>query len=126
MLILLCHKPNRINIKALVTIFNSLILSKIQYSMIPFLHSSSKIKADLQILQNKCLKSILNVPIQTSTDLIHKNLKVEKLEQRISKLCSNYIKNSLTFNISISTMVDQFNSRHKIYKNTVLEQINIY
>ena len=62
--------------------------------MTPFKHTNQKTRADLQVIQNKCLKSILNLPYQTSKNFTHTVLMVDKLDDRISKLCIKHIKNA--------------------------------
>ena len=122
---LLCHKSCRINKKALRTIYNSLILSKIQYSMIPYMHTNSKTKTDLQVIQNKCLRCILNLPTRSNTDSIHNALKMDKLDARISNLCTKYIKNATITNDSIRKILENSFSVINNYNNTVLSQINL-
>lgn len=107
---LLSHKSNRLNIKTLMTIFKAFILSKIQYSMIPFQHTTMKNRNELQILQNKCLKIILGLPTRTSTSFIHSTLKLDMLETRINKLCSNYLTKAKLSNESIKETITRSKS----------------
>jgi len=97
---IISRKSNHINKSYLLTVYKSLILSKLQYSMLPYMVTTRPTRKSLQLLQNKCLKIILNVPTQTSTDLIHQVLKTEKLDKRIPTLVGNYLSKAKTYNES--------------------------
>jgi exonuclease III len=124
---ILSNKSNRLNVNHLLTIYKSLILSKIQYSMIPFLVTSNKIKNELQTIQNKCFKIILNLPIQTSSKLTHQTFKCEKLDKRISILTCNFLvkakSNNTTFNPIFEAHYSK-NIRCTKSKRSVLDRIN--
>ncbi len=124
---ILSNKINRLNVNHLLTIYKSLILSKIQYSMIPFLVTSNKIKNELQTIQNKCFKIILNLPIQTSSKLTHQTFKCEKLDKRISILTCNFLVkaklNNNTFNQIFEAHYNK-NIRCIKSKRSVLDRIN--
>jgi hypothetical protein len=59
--------------------------------MLPFLVTTNKIKKEIQSIQNKCLKIILNVPTQTSSKYVYNTLKCEKLDKRLSILTYNFL-----------------------------------
>ena len=105
---ILSYKSSGVNIYYLLTIYKSLILSKIQYGMIPFLISCNKTKSNLQTIQNKCLKIILNVPRNTNTEFIHSSLKIDKLEDRLKVLTTNYLKKAFTSNSSINSLIEYY------------------
>ncbi len=97
---------NRINVNHLYTIYRSLILSKLQYSMLPFLVTTNKIKNEIQSIQNKCLKIILNQLSHTSSKMIHQTLKCEKLDKRFSILTHNFLTNARIHNPSFNDIFD--------------------
>ena len=105
---ILSYKSSGVNINSLLTIYKSLILSKIQYGMIPFLISCNKTKSNLQTIQNKCLKIILNVPRNTNTELLHSSLKIDKLERRLKALTTNYLNKAFTSNNSIKSLIKRY------------------
>ena len=76
------------------------------------------------MLQNKCLKDILNLTRQTSSYYVHKAPNISKLEPRILSLCSNYIKNTQKNNKCVELIVKNINP--KSYKNIELNYQNIY
>ena len=63
----LSSKVYNINPIHLITIYKSLILSKIQYSMLPFLVTSKTTQLKIQTMKNSILKRILKIPPKTST-----------------------------------------------------------
>ncbi len=75
---ILSNKSNRMNVNHLLTIYKDLIFSKQEYSCIPFMVTTNKIKKELQSIQNKCLKIILHLPNHTSSKFVHQTLKCEK------------------------------------------------
>ncbi len=124
---ILSNKSNRINVNHLLTIYKSLILSKLQYSMMPFLVSTNKVKKELQSLQNKCLKIILNVPIQTSSKVIHQTLKCEKLDKRLAQLTCNFLAKAKINNSTIKPVFDLHNENQAVVtksKRSILQRIN--
>ena len=76
--------------------------------MIPFLISCNKTKSNLQTIQNKCLKIILNVPRNTNTELLHSSLKIDKLERRLKALTTNYLNKAFTSNNSIKSLIKRY------------------
>ncbi len=62
--------------------------------MLPYLVSNKKTKNQLQIIQNKCLKSILT---RTNTNLTHSVLKMDRVDKRLKDLSKNYINNASLF-----------------------------
>ena len=124
---ILSNRSNRINVNYLLTIYKSLILSKLQYSMLPFLVTTNKIKKEIQSIQNKCLKIILNQPIQTSSKLTHTTLKCVKLDKRFSTLTCNFLTKAKTNNPSILAIFENHNMKRAKYsksKRSILDRIN--
>ena len=124
---ILSYKSNRINVNHLLTIYKSLILSKLQYSMLPFLVTTNKMKKELQSIQNKCFKIILNQPIQTSSKLIHTTLKCVKLDKRFSTLTCNFLAKAKLNNPSILSVFENHNKKKAKYsqsKRSILDRIN--
>ena len=62
--------------------------------MLPYLVSNKETKNQLQIIQNKCLKSILT---RTNTNLTHSVLKMDRVDKRLKDLSKNYINNASLF-----------------------------
>jgi hypothetical protein len=124
---ILSNKSNRINVNHLLTIYKALILSKLQYSCIPFMVTTNKIKKELQSIQNKCLKIILNLPNHTSSKFAHQTLKCEKLDKRLSALTCNFLNKSKQHNPTIQPIIDLFNQstiRVPKSKRSILARIN--
>ena len=65
---ILSTKHYNINRQHLLTIYKSLILSKLQYSMFPYLTTTKYIRNKIQVMQNRILKTILKVPFFTRLD----------------------------------------------------------
>jgi len=77
---ILNSKAYSFNPHHLLTVYISLILSKIQYSMLPYLVTSKKIRNSLQIIQNKSLKGkTITTNCTTSTKLIHTIATIDQL-----------------------------------------------
>ena len=125
---ILSYKSNAIAENKLVTIYKSLILSKIQYSMLPFLVTSNKIKNDLQIIQNKCLKTIMRLPLTTSTELIHTTLKISPIEKRLSLLACNYINKAKGANQTIDQIIQCHKSKNHTFTkkhSSILDRLSL-
>ncbi len=95
---ILSNKSNRIYVNHLLTIYKTLILSKLQHSCIPFMVTTNKIKKELQSIQNKCFKIILNLPTHSSSKFAHQTLKCEKLDKRLATLTCNFLNKSKQYN----------------------------
>ncbi len=124
---ILSNRSNRINVDHLFTIYRSLILSKIQYSMLPFLVTTNKIKKEIQSIQNKCLKIILNLPSHTSSKLTHQTMKCEKLDKRFSILTCNFLTNARENNPSFKQIFEDHINKDVIFtksKRSILDRIN--
>jgi hypothetical protein len=95
--------------------------------MLPFLVTTNKMKKELQSIQNKCLKIILNQPIQTSSKLIHKTLKCEKLDKRFSNLTCSFLAKAKANNPSILSVFQNHEKKRAKYsksKRSILDRIN--
>ena len=121
---ILSNKSNRLNTKSLTNIFKSLILSKIQYSMIPFFHTNSKTQRNLQTLQNKCLKIILGLPTRSNTKFIHQALDIEMLDKRLKWLTSNYLREASSSNQSVKDTIENTQSISSIDIISILDKVN--
>jgi hypothetical protein len=75
--------------------------------MLPYLVSNKETKNQLQIIQNKCLKSILGIPTRTNTNLTHSVLKMNRVDKRLKDLSKNYINNASLFNRSVKQLIDK-------------------
>ncbi|RNA26613.1 hypothetical protein BpHYR1_041153 [Brachionus plicatilis] len=58
---ILSSKCYAINSKYLMTIYKATVLSQIQYSMLPFIKSPKKSKNELQIVQNRAIRTIFKI-----------------------------------------------------------------
>jgi hypothetical protein len=84
-------------------------------------------KKELQSIQNKCLKIILNQSIQTSSKLIHSTLKCVKLDKRFSTLASYFLVKAKENNPSILTVFENHNKKRANYsksRHSILDRIN--
>jgi hypothetical protein len=125
---ILSYNSNAINTNKLLTIYKSLILSKLQYSMLPFMVASRKIKNELQIIQNKCLKTILKAPLQTSTKLIHEFFKIQNIETRLAHLSCSFIEKSKRSNSTVNQIIEIHNIKPTNTKRalrSILDRIHI-
>jgi hypothetical protein len=124
---MLSAKSNGINTTKLTTIYKSLVLSKLQYSMLPFLIKSKLIRQDLQIIQNTCLKIITRQPKRTNTRLLHNTLKIDKLDKRLAIMSANYLANAKQNNETIKKMIDNHNETTRTvkgFKRSILDKFN--
>ena len=95
--------------------------------MLPFMVASRKIKNELQIIQNKCLKTILRAPLQTSTKLVHDYFKIQNIETRIANLTCNFIEKSKISNSTVNEIVNIHNIKPVNTKRalrSILDRIN--
>ncbi|CAF0948508.1 unnamed protein product [Brachionus calyciflorus] len=103
---ILAFKSNRLNKNYLLIIYKSLILSLFQYSSLPYIVTTEKIKSKLQVIQNKCLKIILGVPLRTSTTLIHDHFHIQMIDTRLKSLAKNYLGKSIAWNPTIRNLIE--------------------
>ena len=73
-------------------LYKSLIRSLFDYCFVILQSGTQRIKSDLQKMQNRILRIIKYFPIKTSIDTIHKELKIEKLEERSNHLFIKFLK----------------------------------
>jgi hypothetical protein len=73
------------------------------------MNKKKKIKKELQSIQNKCLKIILNLPNHTSSKFVHQTLKFEKLDKRLATLTCNFLIKAKQNNPTIQPIIDLFN-----------------
>jgi transposase-like protein len=88
--------------------------------------TSKKIRKEFQIIQNKCLKTILKVPLCTSTTLIHQTLKIDTIDQRIGNLTCNYLMKAKSNNNTIKEILDQHTRKpinFRKSKRSILDKI---
>ena len=96
--------------------------------MLPFLVTNRATKKEIQLIQNKCLKIILNLPTRTSTDLIHNTLKIEKIHIRIANMVSNYLTSASIYNETIEEFINVHRSKNipvKKSKRSILDRMYI-
>jgi hypothetical protein len=95
--------------------------------MLPFLVTTNKIKKEIQSIQNKCLKIIMNVSTQTSSKYVHNTLKCEKLDKRLSILTCNFLIKAKINNPTIKIVFElheKNNARVTRSKRSILQRIN--
>ena len=122
---ILSSKYYKINPKHLITIYNALILSLFNYSMLPYIISSKKIKHGLQVIQNKALRTIYKLNIRTKTNLIHAIANKETVENILKKQAKKYLLKAIQYNINIESLVNNRemnnnNSKHKTLLDFIL------
>ena len=96
--------------------------------MLPFMVASRKIKNEIQVIQNKCLKTLLNAPLQTNTKLLHDTLKINFVEQRLANLTCNYIYKAKRSNPTVTEIIDYHNIKpinEKRSTRSILDRINM-
>ncbi len=96
--------------------------------MLPFMIATKKNMNQLQLIQNKCLKTLAKLPFRLITNLVHEFRKIERLEVRIPILVSNYLANAQRTNKSIQTILGEHkykNNHIKKSKRSILDRINI-
>jgi len=121
---ILNSKAYSINPHHLLTVYKSLILSKIQYSMLPYLVTSKKIRNSLQIIQNKSLKSICKLHYRTSTKLTHTIANIDQLNLRIKNMVIKYISTAKINKISTTTkFVKDFSPYDKSSNYSILDAL---
>ena len=74
-----------------LTVDKRMIRSNFDYIFIPLLTDTQRIRADIQKLQNRVLRTIHHFPLKTSVNKIHKKLKIDLLETRLYKLFDKFI-----------------------------------
>jgi hypothetical protein len=105
MISILSSKAFRINKANLLTIYKSFILSLFQYSMLPYLSTTSATQRKLQTIQNRVLKTILKLPAHTNTTLIHNMLTIETLDKRLKSLATSYLTKASNTNETIADLI---------------------
>jgi len=121
---LLSSKKYNTNTDYLITIYKAFILSKIQYSMLPFTVATKSIKDKLQILQNKTLKRILKVSQKTPTNLTHTLANTQPLNTRIRTLLISYLSNARTNKIkSTNDLINEFKPYTKKRNYSILDTL---
>ena len=94
---ILSHKFWRLSEKTLVSIFNSLVRSVLDYS---FFITPTLAESNLEILQriqNKALRSILKPSWETTNEVVHIALNVAPLRDRFLELFERYINGCKVF-----------------------------
>jgi hypothetical protein len=96
--------------------------------MLPFTITTKKIKKELQTIQNTCLKIITGQPRRTSTLLVHKTLKIEKIDKRLAMMSCNYLAKSKQYNDTVSNILNEHANKiiiPKRLKRSILDRINL-
>ena len=89
------------------------------------MHPNSKTKTDLQVIQNKCLRCILNLPTRSITYSIHNALKMDKLDARISNLCTKYLKTTVIRRALSNKPDDCFKTRSSLCSYSYLKFLQL-
>lgn len=72
-------------------IFKTVVRSLYDYSFVILSCDIQRISKNLQIIQNKILRSIKFFPLKTSINSIHQDLKIDTIEARTQKLLRSFI-----------------------------------
>lgn len=84
------NRKSKLNIKNKLLLYTSLIRPIITYASQVWITCAKTHQKKLQTIQNKYLKTILNVPPWHRTHLVHSSCNIDTVEQHITKLSSNY------------------------------------
>ena len=120
---ILSSKIYCINPKYLLTIYKALVLSLIQYSMLPYAITSNKIKKDLQVIQNRAIRVIFKLNKRTSKKILQSVSNIEPLENRLKKLMINFINKSALHSNEIKSIIEAFDSNEN-NKKSILSYIS--
>ena len=96
--------------------------------MIPYISTNNVIKKEIQITQNKCLRTILHLPMRTPIALLHNTLKIDSINIRIPKLVENYLFKAKHNNEIIQEIINEHNT-HQLNgvtrsKRSILDSFN--
>ena len=124
---LISHLSSRtysINPKYLLTIYKATILSKIQYSMLPYQVTSTRTQNKLQLIQNQILRRILNVHSKTSIKLIHTITNMPTINQHLTNLTIKFISKARTNkNTNITNLLNNFNPPTTARDRSILKNL---
>ncbi|RNA23492.1 AP-like endonuclease reverse transcriptase [Brachionus plicatilis] len=79
------------SIKINIMLYMSLIRSLLDYCFIILHSGTQKIKSEIQKMQNRILKIIKYFPLKTSIITIHKELKIDLIDDRANKLFLKFV-----------------------------------
>ena len=102
---ILSSKYFAVNSKHLLSIYSALIRSLFQYSMMPYIISSKKIKNCIQTLQNKILRAIFKIKKHSSIKILHSLANTEHIYERITKQAKNYLARACLHNNTIDNLI---------------------
>jgi hypothetical protein len=120
----LSSKYYNINTLHLLTIYKSLVLSLLQYSMLPFIVASKETQNTIQLIQNFALKKILRLRPSASTKSIHTLCRVELIADRIKRLASRFLSKSVLHNVRIKQIVKSHESSNCTHHRSILDNIS--
>lgn len=104
----LINRRSKLCLKNKLAVFKQIVAPVIQYAM-PVWHSTAMShRKTLQIVQNKALKMILNVPFDTRTTEVHELAKVQTIDQKISSMFLKFRDKALqSEHVMISSLFQQ-------------------
>ncbi|RNA23111.1 hypothetical protein BpHYR1_005273 [Brachionus plicatilis] len=92
--------------------------------MFPYMIASKKIKNDIQIIQNRAIRSIFKVSKFTSQKIMNAISNLTPIDQRILKLCSSFLTKNYNHNTHIKELIDKY-SILSITKQSILYQMHL-
>jgi hypothetical protein len=103
---ILSHKSWKLSKKTLLSIYNALVGSILDYSFFIPNRVSDTNMHKLQVIQNTCIKCIFRLPYETPSDLLLSFLddrKIATVDTRLRYLFTKYIKSSILQNNELIT-----------------------
>ena len=90
----LLKKTSTLNLSCKLTLYRSYIRPIMTYACPVFSNCADCHMRRLQVLQNKCLRMVLNAPFRTRISSLHHRSEIPKIKSFVEKLTENFYKNS--------------------------------
>ena len=87
----LIARRSKLNLKNRLAVYKQVILPAIEYAAPVWKSCAKSHKIRLQRMQNKILKMVLNLPTHTRTLRVHQMAEMELLDDRLDRICNNFI-----------------------------------
>ena len=110
-----------LTVKASLNIYKTTIIPYFDYGDFVYEAANKSMTEKLQRIQNRCLKTCLNVNIRESTDLIHRQARVNLLEDRRSTHLLNMMFQRSTINNQKLSYVDSRNIHTRRHDGVTLK-----
>jgi hypothetical protein len=90
----LLKKNSSLRMREKITLYRSYIRPIMTYACPVFANCAIGHMQRLQVLQNKCLRMVLNAPFRTRIASLHKRTRIPMINSFVKKLTDNFYKNS--------------------------------